>query len=229
MTLGFLPSWTVLTWRFKFHASHNCLWQIWHLVINQYIDIMQSKVLVGKINLKQIYVGYGGYINYKCDILCSKFMRNIFKHNTMHKYERLKLNHEQSAWVCMKGVYWGSTIYIKHYNYFFQDLVLEDGKVLNYIQYMLVHISLFSCTLLGYIHSIIIALNIYSLLCSYWSTTPHTDRVSKKKMNWWLTTSSSSIAVLLLVYWSSKKDINNKKKHHKIDQLTILYLRDMYV
>ena len=39
------------------------------MVINQYIDIMRSKILLGTINLEQIYVGYGGYINYRSNIL----------------------------------------------------------------------------------------------------------------------------------------------------------------
>ena len=32
-------------------------------------------------------VGYGGYINYKSNILFDKFERNIFRTNTTHQYE----------------------------------------------------------------------------------------------------------------------------------------------
>ena len=49
-----------------------------------YIDIMRSKILYGNINLKDIYLGYGGYINYKSNILFEKFMRNIFVQNLTH-------------------------------------------------------------------------------------------------------------------------------------------------
>ena len=48
---------------------------------------MRSKILLGTINLEQIYVGYGGYINYRSNILFNKFIRNIFTKNETHQYE----------------------------------------------------------------------------------------------------------------------------------------------
>lgn len=60
-------------------------------------------ILLGNMNLEQIYVGYGGYINYKSNILFDKFKRNIFRTNTAHQYEHQGgllgfYNLHQSSW-----------------------------------------------------------------------------------------------------------------------------------